>query len=363
VTKPMMGLMMLRLKSGAFLRRSVAATVGAALLCLSGLSASPALAAEPWPPESARIVDRLVAIVNSEPVTLFELQRAAAPMVQQVLRTARDPAERDKALKAAIEEALDSLVDDILVYAQSLQMSLTIAPDRVDAHIAKIRDANGWTDEDLAAELTKLGFASVSDYRRHTEREMLKSQVIGIKVASRVKLDEADVEAEFKRQTGQTGTIQERRAAHILIRLSESASTEAEAKARALLLEARAQITSGATTFGDAARRMSEDGTRSAGGDLGWFVRGDYHPDFERVAFDTDIGAVSEPFRTPFGLHIVTTVETREKRVANAEDTETVKRQIRFTLREKQLEKVYRQWVKSLRTDVFVEIKDLGLDS
>lgn len=328
----------------------------------ASLIAPAAYTASPWPPEDGRIVDRLVAIVNSEPVTLFELQRAAAPMVAQVLRSTRDPAEQERRLKAVIEEALDGLVDDILVYGQAQQMSLTIAPERIDSHIARIRDGNGWTDDELAGELAKLGFASLADYRRHTEREMLKSQVIGIKVASRVKLDEADVEAEYRRQVGRAGTIEERRAAHILIRLPESASSDAEEKARELLLDAKRQITSGATSFGDAARRLSQDGTRSAGGDLGWFVRGDYHPDFERVAFDTDKGEVSEPFRTPFGLHIVTTIDIRERRLASEEDAETVKRQIRFNLRERQLERVYKQWVRGLRSEVYVEIKDLGLD-
>ncbi len=331
---------------------------------VSGVCVASAYAAEPqpWPPEEARVVDRLVAVVNSEPVTMFELQRAAAPQVAQILRSTRDPAERDQRLKAAIEEALDSLIDDILVYAQSQQMSLTITPERVDQHIAKIRDGNGWTDDELATELQKLGFASLADYRRHTEREMLKSQVIGIKVASRVKVEETDVEAELKRQLGQAGTIEERRAAHILIRLAESASPEAEEKARTILLEARQQIVSGATTFGDAARRISEDGTRQAGGDLGWFARGDYHPDFEEAAFETNQGEVSEPFRTPFGLHLVTIIDLREKKLSTEADTEAIKRQIRFNLRERQLEKVYKQWVKSLRTDVFVEVKDLGLD-
>lgn len=344
--------------SGALMAAAAALAAGPALTVGAARAETP----ESWPPEDARVVDRLVAIVNSEPVTLFELQRAVAPQAAQIMRSVRDPAEREKRLKAAIEEALDSLIDDILVFAQSQQMSLTIAPERVDQHIAKIRDANGWTDDELADELKKLGFASLADYRRHTEREMLKSQVIGIKVASRVKVEETDVEAELKRQLGQAGTIEERRASHILIRLPESATPEAEEKARSILLELRQQIVSGATTFGDAARRVSEDGTRQAGGDLGWFARGDYHPDFERVAFETGKDEVSEPFRTPFGLHLVTIIDVREKKLSSETDTEAVKRQIRFNLRERQLEKVYKQWVKSLRTDVYVEVKDLGLD-
>jgi parvulin-like peptidyl-prolyl isomerase len=318
-------------------------------------------AVEPWPPEGSRLVDRVVAIVNKEPVTLFELQRAVAPQLAPIMRAATEPAERERLMKRAIDDALDGLIDDILVYAEAQEMELSVAPEKIDAHLAKIRDDNGWTDDELASQLQKLGFSSVADYRRHTEREMLKSQVVGIKVASRVKVDEAEVEVELKRQLGKSNAIEERRASHILIRLPDGASREAEERARATLLEAKAQIESGAASFGDMARRMSEDGTRNAGGDLGWFAPGDYHPDFEAVAFKATEGEVAGPFRTPFGMHLVVVTETRRKTIDDAGDTEALKRQIRYNLRERSLEKVYRTWVRSLRTEAFVEVKDLGL--
>lgn len=332
-----------------------------------GTLATSSLAAAPiptgWPPAEARVVDRLVAVVNKEPVTLYELQRAAAPQVAKILRETKDAKERDDALRKTIDESLDQLVDDILVYDQAKKMDLTIQVERVDEHIKKIREANGWTEDELAEELKKLGFASLADYRRHTEREMLKSQVIGIKVASRVKIDEGDVETEYKRQLGQSGGIVERRSAHILIRLAEGASERDDAAARQKLVDIKKEIASGAITFGDAARKYSQDGTRNAGGDLGWYVRGDYDPSFEVASFATPKGEVSEPFRTPFGWHLVTTIDEREKKVTAAEDAETVKRQIRFQMREKQLERLYKQWVRGLRSDAFVELKDLGLDT
>jgi len=345
------------------LARGLRRPVAAAVVCLGVAGVAHGADPEPmWPPEDGRLLDRLVAVVNSEPVTLFELQRAAAPNLSQVMRETRDPAEREARLKAVIAEALDQLVDDILVYAQASEMDLTVAPEKVDEHIRKIRDANGWTEDELAAELQKLGFASIADYRRHTEREMLKSQVIGIKVVARVKVDEADVDVEYQRQINTAGGIEERRAAHILIRLPESAGADEEAKARETLLEAKRQVEAGELSFGDAARKYSQDGTRNAGGDLGWFVRGDYDPAFEDVAFSVAKGKLSEPFRTTFGMHLVTVTDSREKKLTAPKDAETVKRQILFRLREKQIERLYKQWVKGLRGDAYVEIKDLGLD-
>lgn len=343
------------------MRRRIAALVAGGVMAAAGH----VYAAEPvatWPPADGRLLDRLVAVVNDQPVTMFELQRAAGPQLARAVREPGTPAEREARIRAAIDEALDQLVDDILVYAQAAEMDLTVEPAKVDEHIKKIREANGWTEDELAEQLQQLGFASLADYRRHTEREMLKSQVISIKVVSRVKIEQADVDAEYQRQLGASGTLEERRAAHILIRLPETASLEEEAKARELLVETRRQIEAGEISFGDAARKVSQDGTRNAGGDLGWFVRGDYEPSFEEAAFATDKGKISGPFRTPFGLHLVTVVDVRARQMAAPEDTEAVKRQILFRLREKQIERLYKQWVRTLRGDAYVEIKDLGLD-
>lgn len=334
-------------------------TRSGSLIALALAVSSPSFAAE-FPPES-RVSDRIVAIVNTEPVTLFELRRAAAPNVAMAVREAQgDEQKLDKALKRVVQKTLDALVDDILIADEAKQMDLTVSAEKVDAHINKIKEQNGWSDDDLAAELKKLGFASIADYRRHTEREMLKSQVVGIKVASRVKVDESAVDAALATRT-EGGQVEERKAAHVLVRMDELAQGEAVEKAKALLEAARDKINKGETTFAAVAKDLSDDSNKSAGGDLGWFVQGDFDPDFEKVAFALPKGEVSAPFRTRYGLHIVVIEDIRKKSLSADGDVEAMKRQIRYELREKELERVYSQWVKGLRTEAFVQVKDLGL--
>ncbi|MFO0746512.1 MAG: peptidylprolyl isomerase [Myxococcota bacterium] len=350
--------------SPAFAKRLALALAAHAALLATTLA--PARADEPTSrpalADGERIADRIVAIVNTEPLTLFELRRAAGPSVAKAVQDAHgDEKKLEKTLKKVVKETLDALVDDILIAAEAKQMDLTVAPEKVDEHIKKIMDANNWSEDDLTEELTKLGFASIADYRRHTEREMLKSQVVGIKVASRVKVEESQVDQALKAQLSSSGTIEERHAAHILIRLDELATPDLVEAAKAKLADARAKILAGSLTFAAAAKAMSDDTNKDTGGNLGWFSRGDFDPAFEKVAFELKKGEVSEPFRTPFGMHIVVVDDMRQKTLASATDLETLKRQIRFQLREQELQRVYLQWVKSLRAEAFVQIKDLGL--
>lgn len=72
----------------------------------------------------------------------------------------------------------------------------------------------------------------------------------------------------------------------------------------------------GGADFGELARQNSADAaSASAGGDLGWFGRGDMTPAFEEAAFALEPGQISEPVLTPFGYHVIKVVEKEEDRV------------------------------------------------
>lgn len=46
-------------------------------------------------------------------------------------------------------------------------------------------------------------------------------------------------------------------------------------------------------------------------GDMGYFIRGSAPEEFEQVVFDLEIGEITPPFETPYGIHIVKMVDKR----------------------------------------------------
>jgi len=63
--------------------------------------------------------------------------------------------------------------------------------------------------------------------------------------------------------------------------------------------------------FGDIAKARSICPSAKKGGDLGWFGRGKMVKEFENVAFSTNKGEISKPFKTQFGWHIVKVVDVQ----------------------------------------------------
>jgi len=82
------------------------------------------------------------------------------------------------------------------------------------------------------------------------------------------------------------------RARHILV------NTENEAWAL------KSRITEG-ESFEELATKYSKCPSSEKGGDLGYFNRGQMVPEFEKAAFETPIGEVSDPVKTSFGWHLI----------------------------------------------------------
>lgn len=101
------------------------------------------------------------------------------------------------------------------------------------------------------------------------------------------------------------------RASHILIRLPKNATPQDTAKAYSEIVAARNRVLKG-EDFNKVAKEVSQDpSAKENGGDLGYFSAFQMIYDFEDIAFKTKQGEVSEPFKTRFGFHILTTTGMR----------------------------------------------------
>ena len=140
------------------------------------------------------------------------------------------------------------------------------------------------------------------------------------------------------------------RARHILIRPNEVMDDES---VREKLLQLRERIEDG-DSFADIARVESEDPVSAAeGGDLGWSSAGTFHPIFEDQLSRLGKNEVSQPFRTPFGWHLVELIERTER------DTTQEKRRQRAVqaIRTGKVEQETEIWLRRLRDEAYVDIR------
>jgi peptidyl-prolyl cis-trans isomerase SurA len=144
--------------------------------------------------------------------------------------------------------------------------------------------------------------------------------------------------------------VSQTRARHILIRTSELVSDD-DAKRR--LDQLRLRIVGG-DDFGTLARAHSDDtGTALKGGDLDWVDPGATVPEFEEVMDALAPNEVSEPFKSPFGWHIVQVLERRRQETTDA----LMRMRAEDALRRRKAEEATEIWLRQLRDEAYVDLR------
>lgn len=154
----------------------------------------------------------------------------------------------------------------------------------------------------------------------------------------------------YERRGGADRVVRQSQVSHILIKPSEI-RTDDQALELAQTLRKRAMA---GEDFGKLAREFSDDPSSALkGGDLGWALPGQFVPEFESVMNATDLNAVSEPFKTQFGWHILKITGRRDQDFS----AEIRHNQAAAFLRQRKFEEELPIWLQELRDEAYVEIK------
>ena len=153
------------------------------------------------------------------------------------------------------------------------------------------------------------------------------------------------------KRTGETVMLEQTKVRHILVSPGELLSSK-EALKR--IQQLRLRLENG-DDFASLARTNSDDrGSALQGGDLGWVSPGQMVPEFEEVMLATDIGQLSQPFRSEFGWHVLEVLEKR-----NYDGTVEVQRaKAREAILQRKREEAHQDWLRRLRDEAYVELRE-----
>ena len=329
---------------------TLAATALPAHAAKKKTAARPAAAA-PAAPSSVQ-GDYIVAIVNREPVTNHEVQAHAQKLSQQ-LAAARQPV-------PARAELLRLALDEVVLRKAAIQSARTSGVTLTDEEFNQIEVNRAREAKMSVAEFRRktmaAGRLTEAQYFSTLRDEILLERVRDGRISAEVARI-SDQEAlqllreERERQGGAPLVMPEFHASHILL---VPAANLSEQQALARLASVRRDIASGKIDFASAARQLSQDGSASNGGDLGWFQPGMMVPEFQSEIDKLKPGQLSQPFLSRYGAHLVQLVEVREKPM-NAQQQLAL---ARATLRQQRSALALQQWENELRSRTYIEMRE-----
>ena len=144
--------------------------------------------------------------------------------------------------------------------------------------------------------------------------------------------------------------FEEVNARHVLIKPSIILSEE---KAKNMLLNFAKDFKAGKADFAEFAQKFSEDpGSKLKGGELGWADPTKYVPAFRDTLAKMEKGAVSEPFRSDFGWHII---QLHDRRTVDA-TAEKKQEQVTRLIYNRRYNEESTNFLRELRDQAFIEI-------
>ena len=279
------------------------------------------------------VVDRVVAVVNDEVITMSDLQR------EQQKRGDR----QDERV------VLEDMIDRKLQMVAAKRNGLDATEREVNEAVADIMKRNNLDKAQFETALAREGL-TFDQYRVELREQMALSRLANKYVRTGVAVEEAEVRTYYDRNHAQFSLPEEMRVRHLLVKVPAGATPAqvAGVQERAGALMARLQA---GEDFVRLIREAGEGPTAAQDGDLGFLQLGQAIPEIDDAAKRLKPGEYAGPLRTEDGFQIIRLEEVRTP----VRPFERVKEEITRLLFEQKMENTYRTFLQSLRSESHIE--------
>jgi len=271
--------------------------------------------------QGVQLVDRIVAVVSKEVITLSELSAAMDAAERQLRRqgTAMPP-------RAVLErQILERLILERAQRQKARDTGIRVDDLQLDRAVQRIAENNKMTLADFRSTLERDNVpfdAWRQDLREQIALSRLREREVDDKIQvtdSEIELFLADLKANPERS--------EYNVSHVLVRVPEQATPERIEEARARAQKALAEARAGGD-FARIAATYSDAPDALEGGTLGWRTHERLPELFSSALAAMKPGELTEPLRSPAGFHVVKLNERRDGGTTAAPVTQTRARHI-----------------------------------
>jgi peptidyl-prolyl cis-trans isomerase SurA len=253
--------------------------------------------------EEGQSIDRIIAVVGNEVITQSDLEGSMAVLAQQdPSLNLNDPGIRDQIIEALINDKLivmkakeDSVVvtDDEIEQRMELELSKLV---QYYGSRSRLENVYGMSMDQLKAEI-----------RGQIENKLLAERVAQ-QMFMDMKVTPREVEQFYYDNLDSIPKLPDQVLVHHIVKNVEP-DLSAKEDVYNLARSVRDSIIAGGDFAEFAAKYSDDPQTGKSGGDLPWFGKGKLYREYEDAAFALDDEEISMPVETPFGFHLIQTLD------------------------------------------------------
>jgi peptidyl-prolyl cis-trans isomerase SurA len=285
------------------------------------------------------VVDRIVAQVNEEIITLSELEQAAKSVASQM--DVKSGVKQDLAFQ---RQMLESLIDRKLALAEAKKRGITISDRDLEESLQQFRKRNTLTDDaTFTKALTQAGL-TLKELKQQISDQIMQERMVQVAVGTKTTVSEADIRRIYDSSTKEGGSQVHLR---VINAPFPPGATQAQKEELRQKMDLILKEVKEGRSFAATAKKYAVDEA-----DLGFISQGDMNPQLAEHLKRLRPGEVA-PVQTPGGFQLLQLVDRRSGASRSYEEAAP---EIRRMLLQQDMEKRFGDWVKTLREKAFIKI-------
>ncbi|WP_304085177.1 SurA N-terminal domain-containing protein [Maridesulfovibrio ferrireducens] len=288
-----------------------------------------------------KIVDGVVAVVNGDIITMYEMNTKMAPIMKQFNGKSISPVEVQQ-IKNIRKQILDRMINEMILDQEAKRLKVEISEQDIEGEIKRIKEASKFSDEEFARQLA-LQKTNLEGFKETLRKDIRKNRLLSYKVKNKVVVTEEEIQGVWNSTQSQQEEVKQ--SVHLkLILFPENISAD----------KIRKEIISGETTFEEAANKYTVGPGAGTGGDLGVLEWDDLAKTWHDALNGLNPGDIS----TSFKVQESTALLKLDSFVKNKSDSFADNRDNIYErlYREKQ-DAVFVDFINKLREKAVIEIK------
>lgn len=295
------------------------------------------------PDRRADISDEVVARVGRREITGLQLREAVHRYSSSMMQRGQQP-------PPDIENTiLRLLIESELLYQAGGRMLIPGLEAEVESHYRQI--SGQFPSAEQLEEVLRQQGLTPELLKEDIKRELVVNHVIQTQIYDRIEVTDEEIEDFYRENREQLHRPEMLSIRHILVSVDPPGGEEQQAAAREKIAELSRRIEEG-ESFDELAAEYSACPSGAASGDLGMVTRGQTDADFEEAAWNLEVGELSGPVATAFGMHLIRVDERQDEGIPSLEEAREELRE--FIIGQKAPEKI-QEYINTLRQEIEVE--------
>ncbi|PIU41531.1 MAG: hypothetical protein COS99_04970 [Candidatus Omnitrophica bacterium CG07_land_8_20_14_0_80_42_15] len=295
----------------------------------------------------AAVMDKVLAIVNDEPITQSELDRVLLPVYKQY-RTQYSQQELVLKLDEIRKNILNQMISDKLILSEAKKKKIEVKPEEIEG---KLKDAKKkFPSEDAFQQTLVAQGYNVTQLQQRFKEDLMKDKFIDSEIRKKILITPGDINNYYNANIDKFKVEPRARILGILIKVKEG-ETKEDARNRAKsILE---KIKNG-ENFSELATQYSEGPGGKEGGEMGYVAKGQLRKELDDAIFSLKTEEVSDVIESGVGYHIFKVLDKKDEVVIRIDE---VYNEIRDVIYSEKAKARFAQVLEELRKNAYISIK------